>query len=864
VSSRRVSGRLLLAVPVGAVVVLGLVGYAGYRAHGLVERVDAVDELAHHIEARTLESHLWLEGRLSANADPELEARAVGQLDEARETCRTLATTGQSPLRAPESRALTEQLCEQLDRLEALTEQRLADPAAHGPGSEMDGVYDAAFDETLARIGDVHDAARQEVQTDLAWLTTLAAALVGLLAAVFAALGVFVRRQGKRLEELTARHATILGTASDGIVGLDRYGRLTFANAAAQQLIGCHGGELVGRRLRDLLHPDEQTSPAHDWGDCPLAESLRQATPLRAADERLLCHDGSTLTAECSLAPITVDGEATGAVLMLRDVTERRAVEGERNQLASVLAETPDATIIGLPEGGVHWMNPAGRALLGLGADEDVTGYHIEDLFPEEEMGRVYRDVMPVVIRDGAWAGELVLQAGDGAQIPVWATLRAHHDEHGERRYVSALTRDLRPRLEEERKVRHSERRLAEAQRLAHVGSIEVDVATGAAHVSDEMARIHGLPEDTAEISTETMLEHVHPDDRAELRARVDDVATSEEEAVFEYRARWPDGTERVVQGRARGELDEHSRPLKVLGTAQDVTELREVERLKDQFVSMISHELRTPLTSIHGSLRLLQGVGLDADRERAQRMIDMAESNTDRLIRLVNDILDVERLASGRITMQPQRCDLAELARRAVELMQHTADEAGVDLESEMTPLSLEADPDRLDQVLTNLLSNAIKFSPEGGVVRLTAEAGDGVAVVRVADQGRGVPPDQLEAILERFRQVEAADSRRKGGTGLGLPSAAASSSSTAGGSGPRASRSATPRSRSRCRCRPGGTSPTSPAPRCWSATTKPPTTGSPPCWPSAATRCSPPPVELRRWSWRRATSPISSCSIC
>lgn len=768
----RVSGRLLAGVLAGAVVVIGLVAYSGHRARGLFDHVVVVDELAHNVESSALESHLWLEEHLSADADPALESRAVAELDEAQEACGRLASdAGDGVLRSAESRALAGRLCEQLDRLETLTEQRLSDPEAHGPGSDLDRVYDEAFDEALALSEDLHDTTEEAVRADVTALTTLVVLLAALLAGVFVVLGFFVRRQGRRLEELTARHTTILDGASDGILGVDRDGRVTFANAAAQQLTGDDADELRDRRLLDLLHPRETTHSTHTWEGCPVAASLRDAAILPAADEVCARRDGSVFTAECSCTPLAVEGQPTGAVVMLRDVTERRALEAERDQLASTVAASPDVALIGLPDGRVHWLNPAGRALLGIESGEDITAYRIEGLFSTEEMDRVYRDVMPVVERDGTWGGELVLQARDGTEVPVWATLTAHYDREGERRYVSSLMRDLRPRLEQERKTRESEQRLAEAQRLAHVGSIEIDLATGLAHMSEEMSRIYGFAVGPGETPLSAIYEHVHPDDWAHVQAVVDHVVASGEEAGFEYRVRRADGTERVVQGRTRGIADDDGRITKVLGTALDVTELREVERLKDEFVSMVSHELRTPLTSIHGSLRLLQGGGLDAEPERAARMIDVAESNTDRLIRLVNDILDVERLATGRVTVQPQPCDLAALAQQTVEVMQSMADEAGVGLETDVAALALEADPDRLDQVLTNLLSNAIKFSPEGAVVGVTAEAGDGVAVVRVTDQGRGIPEDQLEAVFERFRQIEASDGRRKGGTGLGLP---------------------------------------------------------------------------------------------
>jgi PAS domain S-box-containing protein len=204
--------------------------------------------------------------------------------------------------------------------------------------------------------------------------------------------------------------------------------------------------------------------------------------------------------------------------------------------------------------------------------------------------------------------------------------------------------------------------------------------------------------------------------------------------------------------------------------TFRDVTERREVERMKDEFVSVVSHELRTPLTSIRGSLGLLAAGKLGEVPEKGRRMLEIAVQNTDRLVRLINDILDIERIESGTVTMELRSVDASDLVHQSVEVMSAMADKAGVRLSARAERQPLEADPDRVLQVLTNLLSNAIKFSPPEAEVSLTTERGEGEMVFRVRDGGRGIPADRLESIFERFSQVDSSDARDKGGTGLGL----------------------------------------------------------------------------------------------
>lgn len=209
---------------------------------------------------------------------------------------------------------------------------------------------------------------------------------------------------------------------------------------------------------------------------------------------------------------------------------------------------------------------------------------------------------------------------------------------------------------------------------------------------------------------------------------------------------------------------------LAYLASLRDVTERREIDRMKDEFVSVVSHELRTPLTAIRGSLGLLQNGARGTLLGKAQRWVEIAVTNTDRLGRLINDILDIERIESGQVALEKKPCDVAEIIDQVAVLMRDMAERAGVTLVTAPVPACLWADPDRIMQILTNLVSNAIKFSSEGGTVELTAHLQGEQILFRVRDQGRGIPADKLETIFERFEQVDTSDSRAKGGTGLGL----------------------------------------------------------------------------------------------
>jgi len=203
---------------------------------------------------------------------------------------------------------------------------------------------------------------------------------------------------------------------------------------------------------------------------------------------------------------------------------------------------------------------------------------------------------------------------------------------------------------------------------------------------------------------------------------------------------------------------------------AADLSERHAIRRMKDEFVSIVSHELRTPLTSIKGALGLLAGGVTGVLPPKAGEMAKIAHSNAERLSRLVEDILDLQRIESGRITMNKRLCDVADLIKESAESVHLVADQECVTIVSSPCQASINADRERMVQALVNLLGNAIKFSPRGGRIEFAAERTGGSVLFRVKDEGRGIPPEKLETIFERFVQVDASDAREKGGTGLGL----------------------------------------------------------------------------------------------
>jgi PAS domain S-box-containing protein len=204
----------------------------------------------------------------------------------------------------------------------------------------------------------------------------------------------------------------------------------------------------------------------------------------------------------------------------------------------------------------------------------------------------------------------------------------------------------------------------------------------------------------------------------------------------------------------------------------RDISERKEVDRLKTEFVSVVSHELRTPLTSIRGSLGLMEGGAVGELPPKARELVGIARQNADRLIRLINDILDLEKIEAGKIQLNIAALDAVQLVERTIAELRAMA----LQYKVRVTPTflrrdSVAGDHDRVIQVLTNLVSNALKFSPEDGEVRITVADGTaGFMRFTITDQGPGLNEDQRSRLFARFVQLEAADTRKRGGTGLGL----------------------------------------------------------------------------------------------
>lgn len=259
----------------------------------------------------------------------------------------------------------------------------------------------------------------------------------------------------------------------------------------------------------------------------------------------------------------------------------------------------------------------------------------------------------------------------------------------------------------------------------------------------------------------------VFKDDVNDTLDKIKQIVTDQSSGSFENRVIKNDKTLVDMNWTAQWSKEEKT----LYCVAHDITERKQIDRLKADFVAMVSHDLRTPLNSVQGFLELLGAEAYGNLSEDGYDSLEITEASVKRLIALINDLLDLEKMESGMLELRVAKTDLKTILTSSVGSVISFAKQADVEVKiASDSNLVLEADSDRLVQVVVNLLSNAIKFSPKGSQVSIDIEKMPNSVRVNVRDRGRGVPEKMRESIFERFKQVELNDERKKGGSGLGL----------------------------------------------------------------------------------------------
>ena len=388
--------------------------------------------------------------------------------------------------------------------------------------------------------------------------------------------------------------------------------------------------------------------------------------------------------------------------------------------------------------------------------------------------GGLLMGLVATALAAGGSVGASVLTAGPGApgsigfvHVVVFAVVGA---------VVSALVDVRRQSQLQLEDLRAQHLRLSEVMHSIGIGHWYSDLPTQQMFWDGQCKAHYGLQPD-AEITLDVLLARVHPDDRAILQTAAERAIFGHTSCDVDYRVVHPDGEVRWLKALGRGFYDRAGRPTRFDGITVDITPqkkaeeaLSEANRLKDQFLGAVSHELRTPLNAVLGWARLL-ATG-DLPSHRVPHAISVIERNAQAQARLVEDLLDLSSIVTGRLRLRVEPVDLGAVALSALDAVRPAAEARQVTLVTDIDSGArwLPGDPDRLRQIVWNLLANAVKFTPAGGHVTLSLWPSGNGTVLRVADTGRGIEPEFLPRIFERFSQADGEEMRGVRGLGLGL----------------------------------------------------------------------------------------------
>ena len=434
----------------------------------------------------------------------------------------------------------------------------------------------------------------------------------------------------------------------------------------------------------------------------------------------------------------------------------------------AILSSVGTAVLITDMAGVIRQASPGVLPLLGYEVDA-LVGQSLGLVLPDEE-----RQLQPDPVRPSFNCGseqaslhELRARHRKGQRIPVLFSLAPIAMDGSAQMGYLCILNDLSYREEALQRLQHIAEQLPG---VVYQFQLYSDGRSCFPYASEGLRDVYGLQPEEVREDASSVFARIHPDDLLAVTASIQ--TSAEHLSVWhrEYRFLHPIKGLIWLEGRA---MPQPRADDSILwhGFITDITQRKHLEQMKNEFVSTVSHELRTPLTSIAGSLGLINGEALGPVPNAMREMLSIAQSNSQRLRQLIDDLLDMDKLLAGKMNFIPQQLDIDSFLAECVTSHQGFARQHDVQLTYTGGPVAqITADPMRLQQVLSNLLSNALKFSPAGSQVLLSAQELGGQIRILVVDQGPGVPAEFVDRLFEKFSQADASDRRQKGGTGLGL----------------------------------------------------------------------------------------------
>ena len=463
-------------------------------------------------------------------------------------------------------------------------------------------------------------------------------------------------------------------------------------------------------------------------------------------------------------------------------ITNLKSPELAQYWLSAIIESAEDAIVSKTLDGIITSWNKGAERIFGYTADEAI-GKPVTMLIPEGHLDEEPAILSRLRAGDRIEHYETVRIRKDGSPIDISLTVSPIRGPKGEIVGASKIARDITEQRRARRALDDATERLRLALEASRLGDWSWDAKTDLVTMSEIAARIFGISPDP-HLTWTKMRNLFHEDDREPARVAIEKALSEHIDYDVEYRVNHEDGSEVWVLAKGRGVYAEDGTVIGMLGFVQDITNRKSAEienerlyrqaeessQLKEEFLATISHELRTPLSAILGWARMLRLGQLS--EEHTAKALDTIERNARAQAQLIDDLLDVSRIMTGKLRMDVRPSNPNSFIDAAVEAVTPAADAKGVRVQKviDTGAVSIPGDPVRLQQVVWNLLSNAIKFTPRGGRVQIRSERVDSHLEIVVSDTGQGISYDFLPHVFDRFRQADQKTSRQHGGMGLGL----------------------------------------------------------------------------------------------
>jgi PAS domain S-box-containing protein len=574
------------------------------------------------------------------------------------------------------------------------------------------------------------------------------------------------------------------------IFATDPYGVIVTWNEGCKTVLGYDRGEFIGQHIKMLFTPEAVLSGAAD------NELETAASEGSASDDRwMMRKDGRRFWASgITTGVLDNEGNLIGFTKILRDLTEHKHIEEQLRQSQAYLRllteSLPQLVWTCLPDGECDYLSAQWVRYTGIPESEQLGYGWLNQLHPDDQQATIGA-WKQAVTKKSVFDVEYRIRKSDGSYRWFKARALPLHNVEGKMFKWFGSSMDIEDQKRVEASLRESE---AAAAYLASIvessddAIISTDLQGAIRSWNLGAERLYGYTE--AEVTGKQVTMLIPPENRDEESRILGRIKKGERISHYETVRRRKDGadvdislTASPIQSRA-GEIIGMSK------TARDITWRKRVEeererilaresearadaeeanRLKDEFLATISHELRSPLNAILGWARLLRDP--DVREKELERALEIVERNAQAQARLIEDLLDVSRIVSGKLSIQMRPVTMNSTVQGVVADMRPSAEAKGIDLRViEGEEIKLIGDADRLQQIVWNLLSNAIKFTPEGGQIEVELKRIGERAEVRVSDTGRGISPEFLPYVFDRFRQATGGDSRARAGLGLGL----------------------------------------------------------------------------------------------